>query len=92
MKRTIILIASLIPLGALCQKKADTTKHIADTVNIEIPARQQGKIAEIDKAIRELQARREDILLDLLAVPENAARVKDRRFARMLPNKMQFVK
>lgn len=90
MKNTLTLLLILFSVTAFAQSKPEPAK--ADTVAIEIPARQLQKISELDKAMRELQARREDILLDLLAVPENAERIKGRRFIKIKDNKIQFAK
>lgn len=90
MKNTLTLLLILFSVTAFAQSKPEPVK--SDTVAIEIPARQLKKITELDNAMLELQARREDILLDLLAVPENAERIKGRRFIKIKGNKLQFAK
>lgn len=89
-----LLTIGLLAVASFCyaQKKPvpDTLK--ADTVSIIIPPRQLQKLTEIEKMRIDLDARKEDILLDLLAVPENEAKIKGAQFLGLFGNKIKFVK
>lgn len=76
-------------LLTVCSLAFGQTK--SDTVRVTIPARQLQKLQELEKAQKELEARKEDILLDLLAVPENEAKAKGKKFVGIKGNEIKFI-
>lgn len=71
-------------------KKEEKKKIVSDSVFI--PERQMKKLVEIENAKKELDARSKDILEDLLAVPENALKAKEKSFKEIRGSYIIFVK
>ncbi len=89
-----ILLLMLILVTSICfaqeKEKTEKKKIIADSVFI--PDRQMQKLIELDNAYKEIEKKREDILQDLLAVPENLARTKGKTFKGIRGKYLYFVK